>query len=74
MKNVTLSVPDEILRKAREYAKNHGTTLNELIRTLLSKTINEKKSDFLDQIENSLDKYGVDTKALNYKREDLYER
>jgi len=74
MKNVTLSVPDETLRKAREYAKNHGTTLNELIRSLLSRTINEKKGDFLDQIEASLDKHGVDTKSMNYKREDLYER
>jgi predicted nucleic acid-binding protein len=32
MKNVTLSLPEELLKKSREYAKKHGTSLNQLIR------------------------------------------
>ena len=30
--NITLSIPDEIVVNAREYAKRHGTSLNQMVR------------------------------------------
>jgi len=30
--NITLSADPELIRRAREYAKEHGTTLNQLVR------------------------------------------
>ena len=30
--NITLSIPNDIVENAREYAKRHGTSLNQMIR------------------------------------------
>ena len=30
--NITLSIPDDVIMNAREYAKKHGTSLNQMIR------------------------------------------
>jgi len=35
--NVTLSIPDEIVAKAREYAKRHDTSLNQMVREYLKR-------------------------------------
>jgi len=73
MKNITLSIPDELLRKSREYAKKQGKSLNDMVRELLRKTINENKYDYLNVIEDSLEEMGIDTR-IPFKREELYER
>ena len=41
MKNITLSAPEEVIAKARSYAKEHDKTLNQLIRDYLNKCIEE---------------------------------
>jgi hypothetical protein len=41
MKNITLSAPDEIIERARIYAKSHNTTLNQLMRDYLKKCIDQ---------------------------------
>ena len=76
MKNVTLSIPDDILRKSREYANKQGTTLNQMIRIFLTKTINADDDDFENKIKKSIEVIGkVDTTKLkNFSRGDLYER
>lgn len=74
MKNVTLSLPDETLRKIREYAKNHGTTLNEMVREYLKRTINEQNQEFEVRIHQSLDQMGVDTANVKFTRDELHER
>ena len=35
--NITLSIPDEIVANAREYAKTHGTSLNQMVRDHLNR-------------------------------------
>ena len=73
MKNLTLSIPEELLEKAREYASQHGTSLNEMIRNLLKKTVNQDEftiSDRLKALENDL---AIDTRKRP-KRDELYER
>ena len=35
--NITLSIPDEVVKMAREYAKRHGTSLNQMVRDHLQK-------------------------------------
>lgn len=76
MKNVTLSIPDDILRKSREYANKQGTTLNQMIRNFLTKTVNADEDDFEKKIKKSIELIGsVDTKKLkDFSREDLHER
>lgn len=74
MKNITLSVPEDIIRKSREYAKKHGTTLNEMVRQFLTVTVSREEKTYLNDIDQHLNTYGVKTRSLQYKRDDLHER
>ena len=39
--NITLSIPDDVVVNAREYAKKHGTSLNQMIREHLRRFSHE---------------------------------
>lgn len=39
--NITLSAEEEIIRRARTYAQAHNTSLNQLIRDYLQRTVGE---------------------------------
>ena len=41
VKNVTLSLDEGLLNRARHYAAAHDTTLNQLVRDLLGRTVRE---------------------------------
>lgn len=69
LKNITLSIPEELLSKSREYAASHGKSLNGMIREMLSKAVSTSKPDY-NQISKELE---VDTK-LTFTRDELYER
>ncbi len=73
MKNITLSVPDELLEKGREYAREHNTSLNQMIREfLISKTSIDKKRNM-----ELLFKYMDSVKAKSneeWTRDELHER
>ena len=74
MKNVTLSMPDDLLSKSREYAEKHGTTLNEMIRDYLKKTVKSDQSDFIKRLELLQQQVQVKTKGERFDRDELYER
>ena len=50
VKNVTLSMPEDLIQRGRSYAKKHGTTLNEMIRDLLRKKVLNDSEDSLSRI------------------------
>ncbi len=35
--NITLSIPDDVVANARDYAKKHGTSLNQMVREHLKR-------------------------------------
>lgn len=72
MKNVTLSIPEDLLERSRNYAREHQTTLNEMVRNLLKKTVNTDKKSFIERLEE-FDKISVDT-TIKSNREDIYDR
>lgn len=43
--NVTLSIDEELVRRAREYARVHETSLNKLIRDYLTMTVGDLPRD-----------------------------
>jgi predicted HicB family RNase H-like nuclease len=49
MANVTISIDDKLLKEGRKYAKSHGTSLNALIRQLLSGTVQSSSDDWLQE-------------------------
>ncbi len=72
MKNVTLSLPDDLLQKSRAYAKKHHTTLNELIRKLLRENVERSTQDILAALYTEMDKVQV-KETTRWTREELYE-
>ncbi len=73
MKNVTLSIPENLLLKSRKYAEMHGTNLNSLIRTLLKNTVLKEEVVGLKSLFNQMDSIKV-AKSEKWTREELYER
>jgi len=76
MKNVTLSIPEDLLKKSRDYAEKHGTSLNEFIRLLLKQAISHPEIDPVQKlIAHSKSKHLlVETKAWKWNRSELYDR
>jgi len=74
MKNITLSIPEDLIKQGREYAAKHGTTLNELIRKLLKSTVQSGQQTKARQVLMEMKKLKSPLKSINWKREDLYER
>ena len=75
MPNVTLSIPEDLLKSGREYALKHKTSLNALIRKLLSKTVQPKAKDELKKFLNLADQAKLSSKGQKkWSRESLYER
>lgn len=73
MSNVTLSINDEILKKGRDYAKCHGTSLNQMIRDLLEKSVSQGSTDWLDACFKKMDSLKLKPTAKSWRREDLYD-
>ena len=72
MKNVTLSLPDDLLAKSREYANEHGTSLNQMIRDILSSFV-QKKSTVEKLLEKS-DAFSIETEPFKWNRDEIYDR
>lgn len=71
MANVTLSIDDELLRKGREYASSRGTSLNALVRTLLSELTARSDAEITEIVARLRSSPG-DSKGVRFRREDLY--
>ena len=73
MKNITLSIPEDLIKLGREYASKHGTTLNALIRKLLKAAVQEDQSRNAKDVIVQMKKLRPSSKKIEWKREDLYE-
>lgn len=71
MANVTLSIPDDLLKRGRSYAKARGTSLNALVRELLDDTVSNPESAVDSMIERLKQSAG-DSKGEKIHREELH--
>lgn len=74
MKNITLSLPDDLLNMSRQYAEKHGTSLNEFIRVLLKQAVTPQENDPVQKLIAHTKQISVDTKNIHRTREDIYDR
>ena len=74
MSNITLSIPDEVLKEVRNYAKKNNTSLNALIRQFLEKTFKKNKKSSLDEFFAIADRNNASSKGKKWDRQELYER
>lgn len=71
--NLTLSLDEDLLKSGREYASKHGTSLNNLIRTLLSQTVLPSDGVWIDSCFRVMDRHPVKSSGRKWRREDLYD-
>ncbi len=74
--NITLSADKSLLDKARQYARKHNTSLNNLVRNYLKKIVNE--TDVAHNAEefetNALSYSGKSESGYRFKRVEIYDR
>lgn len=76
MKNLTLTVDETVLQKARKIAADRGTSVNALVRQYLADLGAEHKdaSDRLARMRAISEKEGFEIGPITWTRDDLYER
>jgi len=74
MKNITLSLDEELLEAGRQYAERHQTTLNSLVRELLAKTVLADRQSAIKEMFRLMDASAGNSRGRRWKREDLYGR
>ena len=72
MANLTLSIDEDLLRKGRDYAADRGTSLNGLVRSLLTELTTRSDSEISEMMERLRSSPG-DSKGIPFNRDDLYE-
>lgn len=73
MRNVTISLDDDLLKASRRYAKKQRTTLNNLIRKFLKDNVIRESSNWLEECFKNMDRAKGNSKGRKWKREDLYD-
>ena len=76
-RNLTLSLPEDLIRSAKVYAAGHDTSINNLVKALLEEKL-ARESRALDAADRllALAEQGpwFDTDPGTIKRDDIYER
>ena len=70
--NITLAADAETVKRTREYAKQHGTSVNQLVRDYLqSLTAREDRRHVADEfVRNATAHAGHSPKGFRFNRED----
>jgi hypothetical protein len=76
MKNITLSIEEDVLREARKIAAERSTTVNAIVRAHLADLVRQKKRtrDALQRMRALAQKGGMEIGAKTWTRDDLHER
>ncbi|MCF8354170.1 MAG: DUF6364 family protein [Melioribacteraceae bacterium] len=72
-KNITLSMDSNLIKRARDYAKKRGKSLNSLIRELLNKELTEVTDKKINEMFLLMDKSNADSKGKKWSRDELYD-
>lgn len=72
MKNITLSIDEDVLQAGRDYARSHNMSFNVLVRKLIEQTVVPKKEKWLDDTFSLMDKLAVSSENTKWTREELY--
>ncbi len=72
MKNITLSIQDDVFEAGEQYARKHNITFNDLVSKLIEETVVQKQSRWLDDMFSLMDKANVKSETEKWSREDLY--
>lgn len=70
--NITLSADMDTLRRTRDYARQHGTSLNQLVRDFLRNLTTQDEADKVadEFVRNAMSHGGRSPKGFRFSRED----
>lgn len=72
--NLTISVDDELLRRAREHARSRGTSLQELLRGYLRSLVGDLPAESVaEELIGLMRSEGGHSGGKKLRREDAYE-
>jgi hypothetical protein len=72
MKNITLSIEEDVLQAGRDYARNHNISFNVLVRRLIEQTVVHRTDRWLEDTFSLMDKVNVSSENQKWTREELY--
>lgn len=74
--NLTLTLEDSLLKKARRIALEKETSVNAMVRSFLTEQVNNEleNADRIAEMESFFGASTLGPEGINWKREDLYER
>ena len=73
MPNITISLDEDLLKAGRQYAREHNTSLNNLLRKLLEQSVKNTSNNWLDECFRLMDRANANSKGQRWKREDIYD-
>jgi hypothetical protein len=72
MKNITLSIDEDILKAGREYARSHNISFNALVRKLIEQTVVSASDEWLEDTFRLMDTAEVDSAGSTWTRDELH--
>lgn len=74
--NITLSADQDLIEKSREYARAHGTSLNQLVRDYLQRLTGELDTEksAAEFVALALSMPGHSKPGYKFSRDELYDR
>lgn len=72
MKNITLSIDNDILKTGREYARRHNISFNVMVRQLIEQTVKTSSGKWLDDTWLLMDKLNVSSESETWTRDELH--
>jgi hypothetical protein len=73
MKNITLSMDEELLQAGREYAQAHNISFNALVRDLVRRTVKSDSSIWVSEMVQNMRNSAGNSQGKTWCREDLYD-
>lgn len=72
--NVTLSVPEDVVERAREVARQQGTSLNSLVRSYLEELAGKRDgAELAEQFATMWNERSGHSGGWRFNRDELYE-
>jgi hypothetical protein len=76
MRNITLSVEEDVLQEARKIAAERNTTVNAIVRAHLGDLVRQKQRtrDALKRMRELAEQGGMEVGTKTWTRDDVHER
>lgn len=70
---LSITIEDTTLEACRQYAQEHGMSLDEAIQHVLESNVSPRRKGWLEECFQLMDQAGADSQGRTWTREDLYD-